>query len=161
MNIDGIVTTDGRVIVNEFNGRIGGCSHIHHILERAAGPRYGDELVVVSHSRKIDLTIDQAFGLLEGSKLAFDRDEGRGIIVTGEDAAGSGHLEYLSIAPSRADAMRLEAEFESMFGSEADARSDTGIEHLAKILSHMPPVRQNEAEKAIRDALRHGTAHKP
>ncbi len=161
VNIDGIVTTDGRVIINEFNGRIGGCSHIHHILERAAGPRYGDELVVVSHSRKISLSIDQAFGLLEGSKLAFDRDEGRGIIVTGEDAAGSGHLEYLSIAPSRAEAMRLEAEFESMFGSDVDAHSDTGIEHLAKILSHMPPVRQNEVEKAIRDALRHGAAHKP
>jgi hypothetical protein len=161
VNIDGIVTTGGAVIVNEFNGRIGGCSHIHHILQAAAGPRYGDELVVVSHSRRIAISIDQAFGVLDDRKLAFDRGAGRGIIVTGEDAAGSGHLEYLAIAPTRAEAMRLEAEFESLLGSDADAHSETGIEHLARILSHMPPVRQKDGETAIRDSQRHGAAHKP
>jgi hypothetical protein len=161
VNIDGIVTTDGRVIVNEFNGRIGGCSHIHHILQAIAGPRYGDELAVVSHSRKIAVSIDQAFGLLEERKLAFDRNEGRGIVVTGEDAAGTGHLEYLSVAPSREEAMQLEAEFESLLGSDADPQSEAGIEHLARILSHMPPIRRKGAEQAIHDALRHGTAHKP
>jgi hypothetical protein len=161
VNIDGIVTTDGRVIVNEFNGRIGGCSHIHHILQKVAGPRYGDELVVVSHGRRVAVSIDQAFGILEERKLAFDPHEGRGIIVTGEDAAGTGHLEYLSIAPSRADAMWLEAEFEGILGADADPQSEAGIEHLARILSHMPPIRRKDAEQAIRDALRHGTAHKP
>ena len=161
VNIDGIVTTDGKVIVNEFNGRIGGCSHIHHILQAVAGPRYGDELVVVSHSRSVAISIDQAFGILDERKLTFDRNEGRGIVVTGEDAAGTGHLEYLSIAPSRAEAMRLEAEFESILGSDADPQSEAGIEHLARILSHMPPIRRKDAEQAIHDPLRHGTAHKP
>src|SRR5690242_12285734 len=37
VNIDAIVTTDGKVIINEFNGRVGGCSHIHQILESVAG----------------------------------------------------------------------------------------------------------------------------
>jgi hypothetical protein len=154
VNIDGIVTGSGTVIINEFNGRIGGCSHIHRILEAVAGPRYGDRLVTVSHSRSISLSIDQVFGLLDGRALAFDRDAGRGIVVTGEDAAGSGHLEYLSIAPSRAEAMRLEAEFEALLGAETDPRSETGIEHLARILSHMPQVRRPEPEQTLRDLHR-------
>lgn len=161
VNIDGIVTTDGKVIVNEFNGRIGGCSHIHHILQSVAGPRYGDRLVVVSHSRKVDMTIDQAFGLLEDGRLAFDRGRGRGIIVTGEDASGTGHLEYLSVAPSRDEALRLEAEFERMLGADETAQGEAGIEHLARILSHLPPVRRQDAEPRTRDGQRHGAANKP
>ena len=161
VNVDGIITTNGLVIINEINGRVGGCSHIHHILQAVAGPRYGDELVVVSHSRTISMSIDQAFGLLEARQLAFDAERGRGIVVTGEDAAGTGHLEYLSIAPTRDEAMRLEAEFESLFGVESEAEDQSGIEHLAKILSHMPPARRNDAEQATRDAHRHGTGHKP
>lgn len=154
VNIDGIVTSGGAVIVNEFNGRIGGCSHIHRILEAVAGPRYGDRLVTLSHSRKVALSIDQVFALLEERKLAFDRDAGRGIVVTGEDAAGSGHLEYLSIAPTRAEAMRLEAEFEALLGAAPGQDSDSGIEHLAKILAHMPHLRRVEPEPAARDIHR-------
>jgi hypothetical protein len=154
VNIDGIVTTGGAVIVNEFNGRIGGCSHIHRILEAVAGPRYGDRLVTLSHSRIVALSIDQVFRLMEERKLAFDRDAGCGIVVTGEDAAGSGHLEYLSIAPTRAEAVRLEAEFESLLGAEPGQESDTGIEHLAKILANMPHLRRVEPEPAARDIQR-------
>jgi len=161
VNIDGIVTSSGTVIINEFNGRIGGCSHIHRILESMVGPRYGDQLVTVSHSRRIALSIDQVFGILDGRKLTFDPSAGRGIVVTGEDAAGSGHLEYLSIAPSRAEAMRLEAEFEELLGAEADPQSESGIEHLARILSHMPQVRRTEPEQAVRDLPRQGRRSGP
>lgn len=161
VNIDGIVTTGGKVIVNEFNGRIGGCSHMHHILETVAGPRYGDRLVVVSHSRNIAMTIDQAFDILHERKLSFDRSQGRGVIVTGEDASASGHLEYISVAPSREEAMQLEAEFEGMLGSGDASQNENGVEHLARILSHLPQVRRNDAEQAIRSAHRQGIAHKP
>ncbi|HKP22565.1 MAG TPA: peptide ligase PGM1-related protein [Dongiaceae bacterium] len=161
VNIDGIVTSSGAVIVNEFNGRIGGCSHIHRILETAAGPRYGDRLVTVSHSRSIAMSIDEVFGILDSQKLAFDRGAGRGIVITGEDAAGSGHLEYLSIAPARDEAMRLEAEFEALLGGEADPQSDSGIEHLARILSHMPQLRRLEPEQMAREVPRQERRIKP
>lgn len=154
VNIDGIVTGSGTVIINEFNGRIGGCSHIHRILQSVAGARYGDRLVTLSHSRGIALSIDEVFGILDARKLAFDRGTGRGIIVTGEDAADSGHLEYLSIAPSRDQAMYLETEFEALLGAETDQQSDSGIEHLARILSHMPPLRRIEPEQVARDPQR-------
>ncbi|MEZ5832275.1 MAG: peptide ligase PGM1-related protein [Dongiaceae bacterium] len=161
VNIDGIITVDGRVIVNEFNGRIGGCSHIHHILQSVAGPQYGDELVVVSHSRNVAVSIDQALSIADERKLAFDRKARRGVIVTGEDAAWTGYVEYLSIAPSREEAMRLETEFESALGPDTAPHGEAGIEHLAKILSHMPQVRRRDPDRAIGDVPRHGAAHKP
>ncbi len=160
VNIDGIVTAEGRVIINEFNGRIGACSHMHHVLERLTGPRYGDERVVLSHSRKVAASIDQVFGMLDERKLAFRQSDARGVIVTGEDASVSGHLEYLTVAPSREEAMGLEAEFENMLGPDV-ARSDAGVEHLARILSHLPPVRHADGERAPRDGQRHGAANKP
>lgn len=163
VNVDGIVTVGGDVIINEINGRIGGCSHIHHILQAVAGTGYGEGLVVVSHSRTVSMPIDRAFGILDECKLAFDTNAGRGIIVTGEDTALSGHLEYLSIAPSREEALRLEAEFESILTPGAYDESRGGIEHLARILSHLPPVQKDESDEVARAAraLLRGTASNP
>jgi hypothetical protein len=161
VNVDGMVTAAGAVMINEINGRVGGCSHIHHIVQAVAGRRYGDALVTLSHSRNTALSIDRAFALLEEHKLAFDAKAGRGIIVTGEDMAATGYLEYLSIAPTREDAMRLEAEFEGLLGVGVEEPGQTGIEHLAKILSHMPAVRRKDADGADHGAPRHGAANKP
>lgn len=161
VNIDGMVTAAGAVMINEINGRIGGCSHIHHIVQAVAGRGYGDRLVTLSHSRNAALSIDQAFAMLDEHRLAFDARIGRGIVVTGEDMAATGYLEYLSIAPTREDAARLEAEFEGLLGADVEAPSRTGIEHLAKILSHMPAVRRKDVDGADRGTPRHGAANKP
>jgi hypothetical protein len=161
VNVDGMVTIGGAVMINEINGRIGGCSHIHHIVQAIAGRRYGDTLVTLSHSRNTALSIDQAFGLLEEHELAFDAKAGRGVVVTGEDVTATGYLEYLSIAPTREGAARLEADFEGLLGADIEAPSQTGVEHLAKILSHMPAVRRKEADGADHGAPRHGAANKP
>jgi hypothetical protein len=147
VNVDGIVTIAGDVIINEINGRIGGCSHIHHILQAVAGPDYGDKLVVMSHSKKVAMPSKQAFGILSEHGLAFDAKSARGIIITGEDTAASGHLDYLSIAPSREEAASLEMAFESILGRDEAPESQSGIEHLARILSHLPPMRNGEARE--------------
>ncbi len=157
VNVDGILTEDGEVIINEINGRVGGCSHIHHILEAVAGPRYGDELVVVSHSSTVSMVVEEAFGILDERKLAFDAAAQRGIVITGEDTAQSGLLEYLSIAPTRDEAMRLETAFESILTAGASDEGRSGIEHLARILWHMPrvqPAASDEAARALGNAAR-------
>ena len=145
INIDGIVTIDGRVIYNEFNGRVGGCSHIHHILQSMAGPAYGDSLAVASHSRAIAIGIDRVLDILRQAKLTFDAESGRGVILTAEDAAGSGFLEYLSVARTHAEALQIEAAFERMLDDGAYEARPSGIEHLENILSHLPPVAQGQA----------------
>lgn len=151
INIDGIVTADGSVICNEFNGRIGGCSHIHHILRSLAGPTYGDSHVVASHSRNVALRFRRVLDILRDAQLNFDTATGRGVVLTAEDAAGSGYLEYLSIGRSRAEAMQIEAEFERMLDEAAPRERPRGIEHLERILSHLAPfgseARRDSAEE--------------
>jgi hypothetical protein len=164
INVDGIVTAEGCVIYNEFNGRIGGCSHIHHILQAVTGPGYADRLVVASHSRTAPADFAQIIDLLEARKLGFDAAAGRGIVLTAEDCAESGFLEYLSVAASRDEAMRLEAAFEGLLeGLGAAATSNGaqhgGIAHLATILSHLPAIDIDPAA-APQPALLQGAARK-
>lgn len=162
INIDGIVTVDGRVIYNEFNGRIGGCSHIHHILQRVAGPAYADRRVVASHHRNVACGIGQVLDLLRRSRLAFSMETGQGVILTAEDTAESGYLEYLSIARSHAEAVQLEAAFERMLDAGAHEERPSGIEHLENILSHFPsagPERTGAGPESDSPA-RQGTARK-
>lgn len=152
INIDGIVTVGGDVIINEINGRVGACSHVHHILQTVAGPHYGSNLVVLSHSKTIAMPIDDVFRILEERQLGFDAQTRRGIIVVSEDAAQTGHLGYISIAASREEAGKLEADFEALLEPAAVDEGRTGIEHLARILSHLPPVRHEESEQTTRAA---------
>jgi hypothetical protein len=163
INIDGIITVDGRVIYNEFNGRVGGCSHMHHILQSVAGAGYGDTLAVASHSRDITVGIERVLGILRQAKLDFAAESGRGIILTAEDAAGSGFLEYLSVARTHAEALQLESVFERMLDRGFYEERPSGIEHLENILTHLAPaaptVTEQPASKAEPEAL-HGTVRK-
>jgi Pre ATP-grasp domain/PGM1 C-terminal domain len=163
LNIDGIITTGGAVIINEINGRIGACSHIHRILQAVGGPSYGSDLVVMSHSKTVAMSVDDVFGVMKRHKLGFDAETRRGIIIVSEDAAETGHLGYISIAPSRALAANIESEFEALLEPAIQEEDETGIGHLARILSHLPPAQQESGERATRDArtlLREG-ARKP
>ncbi len=145
INIDGIVTGDGQVIYNEFNGRIGGCSHIHHILHGVAGSGYGERLVAASHSRDVSTDFERVAAVVGERKLGFDAQKGSGIILTAEDCAESAFLEYLSVAPTRDGVMRIEAEFELLLddlgvAAKVHPAPREGIAHLANILAHLPAV---------------------
>lgn len=162
VNIDGIVTDLGQVIYNEVNGRVGGCSHIHHIMETVAGPGYGDLLVVASHSRTVSVSLSRVLEILDSRRLAFDATAGRGVVLTAEDTSGSGFLEYLSIAPTREEAMRVETEFESVLIAEGYEETRGGVEHLANIVAHLTAGRSDHLPDAASDDpdLRQKTAGK-
>jgi hypothetical protein len=84
-------------------------------------------------------------GILRQAKLDFDAESGRGIILTAEDAAGSGFLEYLSVARTHAEALQLEAVFERMLDQGFYEERPSGIEHLENILTHLAPAAQEPA----------------
>jgi hypothetical protein len=164
INVDGIVTADGALIYNEVNGRVGGCSHIHHILEAVAGPSYGDTLVTASHSRTVLLSLERVLEILAERNLGFDAALGRGIILTAEDTAGSGFLEYLSVAPTREEALQVETAFESILISEGYEERRGGVEHLANIVAHLTAGRGAEAAPKTAPAkldIRQTAAGKP
>ena len=149
INIDGIVTGDGAIVINEFNGRIGGCSHIHHILQAIAGEGYGDRLIAASHSRDTAAGFGQIVDILVQRHLGFDPETERGIVLTAEDCAESGFLEYLSVAPTRAEALQIEAAFEMLLVGLGAAAP--GVGHLANILAHLPAIGTAPAAPAGRE----------
>jgi hypothetical protein len=95
VNIDGIVTSSGTVIINEFNGRIGGCSHIHRVLESMVGPRYGDQLVTSRTPQGCH--VDRP-GVRRSINTSWRSTAPPVAHVVTEDTADSGHLEYLDRA---------------------------------------------------------------
>ena len=119
MDVDGIVTDSGRVIFNEVNARSGGCSHIHHIATALLGEGYGDHFVIRSHNRIQPGNIEVVHAILDdpAHPLGFSAAKNSGVIVTSEDLAISGMLEFLTIGRSREEAAALEKEFEQALSS--------------------------------------------
>jgi hypothetical protein len=85
MSVDGIALADGTVLVNEFNGRIGGSTHIHLIGERVLGPGYLERRVLVARSRCGWASTVDALAAIASAGLAYERDRGTGAIISGDD----------------------------------------------------------------------------
>jgi hypothetical protein len=115
MDVDGIVTADGHVIFNEINARSGGCSHIHRIASKLLGRDYGDRSVIVSHNRVTVSNPHAVRSLLRGAsgEFGFDRETRTGIVITSEDLAISGMVEFMAIAPTKEEAVIIEQSFEA------------------------------------------------
>ena len=109
------------------------------------------------------MTLDEAFDLLRDKGLAYDAMIRQGIVIVAEDTAESGHLEYLSIAPSRAEAARIEMAFEGALIPAEPEADRGGMEHLARILSHLPPVKAGAEDHVARTARtpQSGSIRKP
>lgn len=105
LDVDGIVTEDGHVIYNEVNGRTGGCSHVHAICEKLVGSRYGDKVVAATTNEVRTHSFPNLMSRIEAEGLAFDRKTQRGVVITAEDANGSGRVEALSIGRSESDVL--------------------------------------------------------
>ncbi|MFD3487967.1 peptide ligase PGM1-related protein [Streptomyces sp. NPDC058665] len=105
MNIDGLAVDEGRVVVlNEFNGRLGGSTHLHSIGRMLFGDDYLRRRYLVSNN---DLKVDSFSGAveaLERAGLAFDPERGEGVVLTCDHAAQSGAVEYCAIGADVATA---------------------------------------------------------
>jgi hypothetical protein len=104
-SIDGIVLPDGAVLVNEFNGRIGGSTHIHLIGERVLGADYLDKRVLVARSRCGWPATADALDVIDSAGLAYDRERGTGAIISGDDG------QCLFVGETTAGALELEQRF--------------------------------------------------
>ena len=92
----------------------------------------------------------QIVDILAQRRLGFDPETGRGIILTAEDCAESGFIEYLSVAPTRSEAFQLEAAFEMLLAGLGAAAP--GVGHLANILAHLPAIEGTPPTEAGRKA---------
>lgn len=119
LSVDGIITPEGELIFNEINGRIGGCSQVHHIAELLLGPGYGDNTVIATHHKVPAPLIDEVIDIAKEQGLHFDHAERRGIVVMAEDTKQLGVLDFLAIAPRKDEALSIEGRFESLIRRRA------------------------------------------
>lgn len=115
INIDGIVTQDDTVVFNEFNGRVGACSHMHRIAETVAGRTYGDRLVMATFSVQSIFPIERVFDIVRAERLGFDRTADRGLVITsGKSNPAGGKVEIVTLAPSIEEIIAIEQRFKAL-----------------------------------------------
>ncbi|WP_158880152.1 peptide ligase PGM1-related protein [Amycolatopsis anabasis] len=107
VNIDGIVTPDGQVLLSEFNARLSGFTHLHRLLVRLVGPDYPHERHVAAGVFPAPSTKD-AEHLLALGGLRYDHRRREGVVLTSDGAAASGRAAYCAIATSATRLAALE-----------------------------------------------------
>ncbi|MBO0879999.1 MAG: hypothetical protein J2P17_06450, partial [Mycobacterium sp.] len=108
-SIDAIVTPDRDIFINEFNCRVGGSSHIHHIGERIVGGNYLRDRVLIELRRCTFPPFAALERMLADHGLAYDRGSRTGVLITVNDAAPAGSSgEYLVVAETMAAAEEIE-----------------------------------------------------
>lgn len=114
MNVDAIVTRDGELIINEFNGRAGGATHLHEICRRLVGDSYLHDVVIVTRNGVPCLpSFDQLLHDLQADGTTFSDERGSGVIVLQDNTRATGTIEYMSIGESVEVALHFERRLES------------------------------------------------
>ncbi|MGY3622231.1 preATP grasp domain-containing protein [Bradyrhizobium sp. USDA 10063] len=107
INIDAIVTTDGRLLFNEANGRWGGGSVLHSIAVRLLGPDYSNSYVISSVRNVRVNSLRSAIDHFANEGVLFDRGHKDGVIPLAADEE-AGTAECALITRDRLAARSLE-----------------------------------------------------
>ncbi|MFD7882886.1 peptide ligase PGM1-related protein [Streptomyces bauhiniae] len=109
VSIDAIVTPQEDILVNEFNCRTGGSTHIHRIGERVVGADYFEERVLVELRRCTFPPFTEAIEALRARGLAYDPASRTGVLITVDDNSPSGGFgEYCVVAEDAVAVRELE-----------------------------------------------------
>lgn len=111
INIDAILLDDSRVLFNEFNGRLGGCTHIDDIARQIAGPHYAQNRAIVTRNKQAVPSWEVLQGILTHNDLDHKADSGRGIIVLTDSRSFNGTIEYMALGASQEEAEAIEHRF--------------------------------------------------
>jgi pheganomycin biosynthesis PGM1-like protein/pre ATP-grasp domain-containing protein len=111
---DAILTQDGALIFNEFNGRAGGATHMDVLCRRLLGLDYLDEAVLLTRNSVPAPEFRKLMLALDDSSLHFERERGAGIIITQDNTASTGTIEYIAIGRSRDEAASYERQLEEI-----------------------------------------------
>jgi hypothetical protein len=111
---DAILTREGELIFNEFNGRAGGATHMDVLCRRLLGTDYLDEVVLLTRNAVRSPAFHKLMLALDDDSLHFERERGAGIIVTQDNTAHTGTIEYISIGRTHAEAAFYEHRLEEI-----------------------------------------------
>ncbi|MGW5049852.1 preATP grasp domain-containing protein [Actinokineospora sp. NPDC004072] len=114
-NIDAMVTPDGRILFNEWNARLGGCSHLYRIGERVLGGDYLADRCMVERRGCPFPAFDATLAKLVDSGLAYDQRTRTGVLVSVFGDTGG---EATIIGADVAETEALERELVALFPAE-------------------------------------------
>ncbi|HWH00540.1 MAG TPA: peptide ligase PGM1-related protein [Pilimelia sp.] len=116
VSVDAIVTPERDILINEFNCRVGGSTHVHLIGERLAGADYETNRVLVELRRCAFPPFPQLRDALARSGLAYDPRSRTGVLITvPDDRPYGGSGEYLVVATDAEQARRMELAVAELF----------------------------------------------
>jgi hypothetical protein len=114
INIDGLAARgDGSVVLNEFNGRLGGSTHLHWIGENLVGKDYLRRRQLVSNNDWKVPSFSSAVDSLAREGIGFEPSKAEGVILTCDHTAQSGAVEYCVVAPDAESAFDYERRMKS------------------------------------------------
>lgn len=117
MSIDAIATPGGDILFNEFNGRVGGSTHVHRLAETMVGDGYLTDRVIAVRNRCGWDSLSRTARLLDEHGLAYDVARRQGTVISGDDTAGvrsSGQLVF--VAATAEDVLALEGRVVGLLG---------------------------------------------
>ncbi|MPY57501.1 preATP grasp domain-containing protein [Streptomyces spongiae] len=118
VSVDAIVTPDQDILINEFNCRTGGSTHIHRIGERVVGADYFEERVLVELRRCTFPPFATAVEALRTHGLAYDPATRTGVLVTVDDGSPTGGFgEYVVVAEDADGVRELELAVGELFAA--------------------------------------------
>ncbi|MFP5023474.1 preATP grasp domain-containing protein [Pseudonocardia phyllosphaerae] len=116
LDCDAIVTEDGEMIFNEFNGRVGGATHIDALCTRILGPGYLDERILLTSNAVPSPGFDDLVRGLDAASLHLDRGRGAGVIIAQDNTVATGTVEYVVVGRTREEAEEYEAGLRRVLG---------------------------------------------
>jgi len=119
LDCDAILTQEGTLIFNEFNGRVGGATHIDALCQRLLGPGYLDDVILLTRNSVRSPEFDKLMLLLGHNSLHFQRERGAGIIIAQDNTAETGTMEYIVVGRSRNEAIAYERRLEDILQKSA------------------------------------------
>ncbi|MEU7051619.1 peptide ligase PGM1-related protein [Streptomyces eurythermus] len=116
MSVDGLITPEGGVLLNETNSRLSGSTHLHGVI----GPRLaGPGRTLLDRGGLAVPSFAEAVARLSDSGLAFDPSSRTGAILTCDYTHVNGTVRYCLVAADADAARNLERELREVFAMAA------------------------------------------
>lgn len=115
ISVDGIVTPGGEILLNEFNGRVGGSTHINYLAEQLVGEAFLRERVLIQRHQWQVPSFGEAVSRLREEGLEFDPAARTGVALTSDDSRVGGTVEYCLIAEDMTGAEKTEEVVSGLF----------------------------------------------
>lgn len=95
LNCDSILTADGRLLFNEVNARVGGCTHMHIAAQRVLGDDYLQRYTLLTRNDLHVSSFEKTAWAIEQDPLLNGKEGTSGALLLVDDVPYTGTVQYL------------------------------------------------------------------